>query len=65
MIKELLGENWLKNISGQADWEGLISLTENKSEFKITSDLLGIQIKNLSFLDKAKNKPKDTALQLH
>ncbi|MDB2679960.1 YhdP family protein [Methylophilaceae bacterium] len=64
MVKELLGENWLKNISGQADWEGLISLTENKSEFKITSDLLGIQIKNLSFLDKAKNKPEDTALKL-
>ena len=64
MIKELLGENWLKNISGQADWEGLISLSENKSEFKITSDLLGIQIKNLSFLDKAKNKSEDTALKL-
>lgn len=64
MIKELLGENWLKNINGQADWEGLISLSENKSEFKITSDLLGIQIKNLSFLDKAKNKSKETALQL-
>ena len=64
MIKELLGENWLKNINGQADWEGLISLSENKSEFKITSDLLGIQIKNLSFLDKAKNKSEDTALKL-
>ena len=64
MIKELLGENWLKNINGQADWEGLISLNENKSEFKITSDLLGIQIKNLSFLDKAKNKSEDTALKL-
>ncbi|MDA9086454.1 YhdP family protein [Methylophilaceae bacterium] len=64
MVKELLGENWLKNISGQANWEGLISLSENKSEFKITSDLLGIQIKNLSFLDKAKNKSEDTALKL-
>ncbi len=64
MVKELLGENWLKNINGQADWEGLISLSENKSEFKITSDLLGIQIKNLSFLDKAKNKSEDTALKL-
>ena len=37
---------------------------ENESEFKITSDLLGIQIKNLSFLDKAKNKSEDTALKL-
>ena len=64
MVKELLGENWLKNINGQADWEGLITLGENKSEFKITSDLLGIQIKNLSFLDKAKNKSEDTALKL-
>ena len=54
----------VKNINGQADWEGLISLSENKSEFKITSDLLGIQIKNLSFLDKAKNKSEDTALKL-
>ena len=64
MVKELLGENWLKNISGQAEWDGLITLGENKSEFKITSDLLGIQIKNLSFLDKAKNKSEDTALKL-
>ena len=64
MVKELLGENWLKNINGQADWEGLITLGENESEFKITSELLGIQITNLSFLDKAKNKPEDTALQL-
>ena len=64
MVKELLGENWLKNINGQADWEGLITLGENKSEFKITSDLLGIQITNLSFLDKAKNKSEDTALKL-
>ena len=64
MIKELLGENWLKNINGQADWEGLITLRENESQFKITSDLLGIQIKNLSFLDKAKNKSEDTALKL-
>jgi uncharacterized protein YhdP len=42
----------------------LITLSENKSEFKITSDLLGIQITNLSFLDKAKNKSEDTALKL-
>ena len=64
MVTELLGENWLKNINGQADWVGLITLRENESQFKITSDLLGIQIKNLSFLDKAKNKSEDTALKL-
>jgi len=64
MVREILGENWLKNINGQSDWNGIIKLGENESEFKITSDLVGIQISNLSFLDKAKNKSEETALQL-
>ena len=64
MIKETLGEIWLKNINGQADWEGKITLYENESQFKITSNLVGIQIKDLSFLDKVKNKSEDTELKL-
>jgi hypothetical protein len=35
MVKELLGENWLKNINGQADWEGLITLVRIKVNLKL------------------------------
>ena len=51
-IKEVLGKNFINKVSGKAKWSGEINLYKSKSELLFTSDLIGIQIKDLSILNK-------------
>ncbi|MGE4597144.1 MAG: YhdP family protein, partial [Methylophilaceae bacterium] len=55
-IKKILGENLSRKITGRTQWSGKINLFDNKTEFLINSDLVGIQIRGLSILDKSSNQ---------
>ncbi len=52
-----IGDEWLENFDGEAEWKGKFTLTDKTSNLILTSDLKGLSIEFLQDFNKKKETP--------